>query len=45
MFWRSQTVPFLLLISGSPPLKLPLSGLETIRSAPVGPLEGVGYSR
>ena len=34
--------PFLLLPFGSPPLRLPLPGLELIRSAPVGAVRGRG---
>ena len=38
----ARSIPFLLLPFGSPPLKLPLSGLELIRSAPVGAVRGRG---
>jgi hypothetical protein len=36
------SIPFLLLPFRSPPLKLPLPGLELIRSAPVGAVRGRG---
>ena len=38
----TRSIPFLLLPFGSPPLKLPLPGLELIRSAPVGAVRGRG---
>ena len=38
----ARSIPFLLLPFISPPLKLPLPGLELIRSAPVGAVRGRG---
>ena len=38
----ARSIPFLLLPFGSPPLKLPLPGLELIRSTPVGAVRGRG---
>ena len=38
----ARSIPFLLLPFRSKPLKLPLPGLELIRSAPVGAVRGRG---